>query len=64
MTVSLLLQESADAESLGSCDEELQDTLEGVTGIVEQLSLVDGAEDIAEVVASQGKYTTFKVLRS
>lgn len=60
---AVLLQESTDAESFVSCHE-LEDALEGLTGVVEQVSLVRGAEDITEVVASQGKYTAFKVLRS
>ncbi len=64
MTVSFVLQESTDEESFGSCDEELADALESITGIVEQVSSVSGAKDTTELVDSQGKYLTFKVLRS
>ena len=63
MMVSLLLWESIDVESVGCCDEELVDALGGVAGIVDQMFVV-GESEITELVASQGKHTTFKVPRS
>ncbi len=60
MMVSLLLWESIDVEYVGSCDEELVDALRGVTGIADQMFIVGESEEITELVASQGKHTTFK----
>jgi len=53
-----------EAESPGSSDVEPVDILEGFSGTVEHVSIKGGGEEITELVASQVKYATFKVLRS